>query len=131
VTDAETEPNGQDDLDRCPDQSHLLDRLEVFERELEAEGEQQESHSNFGKPLDVVDVGDGETACVGSQNDTGSDVAEDHGLPEALQQYPAAERNYDEQDYVSGYSHALSCVPPFYSFRKVPVPASEFSLWEW
>ena len=56
MPDTKTKSYGKDHLNRRSDQRNLLDRFEILERKLEAEGEQEEGNADLGQELDLVNV---------------------------------------------------------------------------
>ena len=99
------EQDRQRHLDRRPDEGNPPDRLELLERELQAEGEQQERDADLGQQLDVVGVGDGPANRVRTDEHAGQDVAEDQRLAQRLGDETADQAGHDDDREVCGDPH--------------------------
>jgi hypothetical protein len=100
---------GHQDLDRAANQGDAADRLEVAEREFEAEREEQERHTHFGEEFDVVDLDDSRPCRMGAYEDPGGDVAYHERKTNGAGRKSADQAREDDQDEIG--CNAQTCLP--------------------
>ena len=99
--------DGQPDLKPAADAQHPAQPAQLTERELEADGEQEEDYADFGKAADLLDVLD-PAESRRPQRRPGDDEAGDGGQLDAAEDQHDGQRRREDDDQVAERHVSLS-----------------------
>jgi hypothetical protein len=80
LADAIANPNRQGNLDRRTNQRDHAHRLQVFERELDAQGKEEQGHPDLSQKGDVLYLSNSNAPGIGADDDARQNIADNERL---------------------------------------------------